>query len=75
MQARLHALFPAYDLERSPAPDFSGLLATLPVAEQRVGDQAQRHPNEGVPSGNPSSTVFRLLQAITAAHAEAQRTV
>ena len=75
VQARLHALFPAYDHERSPAPDFSGLLATLEVAVQRARDQAERRQSEGAPSGNPSTTVFRLLQAITVAHADAQRAV
>ena len=75
VQARLHALFPAYDHERSPAPDLSDLLATLGVAEQRARDQAQRRQNEGAPSGNPSTTVFRLVRAIGIAHAEAQRSM
>lgn len=75
VQARLHALFPAYDHEKSPAPDFSNLLATLPVAEQRACEQVQRREDEGAPSGNPSTTVFRLLRVISVAHAEARRSM
>lgn len=73
VQARFHALFPAYDHEKSPAPDFSDLLATVAVAERRASDQAQRRQKEGAPSGNPSTTVFRLLRAISVAHDEARR--
>ena len=42
VQARLHASYPAYDHETSPAPDFSGLIATSEVAERRMSDQVQR---------------------------------
>jgi len=75
VQARLHALYSAYDHEKSPGPDFSDLLATLAVAEQRASDQAQRRQEEGAPSGNPSTTVFQLLRAISVAHAEARRSM
>lgn len=63
----------AHHHERSPAPDFSGLLAMLEVAEERASDQAKRREQEGVPSGNPSTTVFRLLRAIRVAHEDARR--
>ena len=73
IQARLHELFPQYDHERSPAPDFEPLLDGMPEAEQRAARQLQARVAEQTPFGNPSTTVGHLTHAIREAHELARR--
>ena len=73
IQAWLHQLFPTYDHDRSPGPDFERLLAGVQAAEQRAATQLRARETEQQPFGNPSTTVGSLTRTIRGAHEAARR--
>lgn len=73
LQARLHELFPEYDHEKSPNPNFDGFMEKMGSAETRASRQLQHRRKEGNPLDNPSTTVVCLTLAIREAHNKAQR--
>lgn len=67
LQRRLQSLFPEYDHQRSPGPEFHDLLAGLECAQSRAMRQLRRRRGEDRPFGNPSTTVGCLTRAIRSA--------
>lgn len=64
VQRRLRLLYPAYDHQRTPGPEFLHLLKGLECAESRAQHQLRRRLKEDRPCGNPSTTVGCLTRAI-----------
>lgn len=72
IQRRLRDLFPTYDHDKMPGPDFGNLLVTLGEAEKHARQQLQSRHVENTPFGNPSTTVVCLIGAIREAQRQAE---
>ena len=71
VQRRLHRLFPSYNHEKAPGPDFGDLIDTLEHAEKRARQQLRSRTDEDTPFGNPSTTMVCLIRAIREAQRQA----
>lgn len=71
VQRRLHRLFPSYDHDKAPGPNFGDLVETLEHAEQRARRQLRFRRDEDTPFGNPSTTMVCLIGAIREAQRQA----
>ena len=71
IQRRLHHLFPSYNHDKAPGPDFSDLLEGLEDAETRARQQLRLRHDEAAPFGNPSTTMVCLIDAIREAQRQA----
>ena len=74
IQRRLHQLFPSYNHDKAPGPDFSDLLEGLEDAETHARRQLQLRRDQHTPFGNPSTTVVCLIGAIREAQRQADGT-
>ena len=73
MQRELEKLRPEYDKRRGKIPDCGDLVTRLELAEERGQVLVERRDEEGVPHGNPSTTVGMLTRAIRMANESARR--
>ena len=64
VQRALKVLRPEYDMDGAKTPDCDDLIARVGDAERRGEEQLRRRDAEGIPFGNPSTTVGRLTGAI-----------
>ena len=71
IQRRLHHLFPSYNHDKAPGPDFSDLLEGLEDAETHARRQLRLRRDQGAPFGNPSTTVVCLIGTIREAQSQA----
>lgn len=71
VQRRLHRLFPSYNHDKAPGPDFGDLVETLEHAEKRARQQLRSRTDEDAPFGNPSTTMVCLIRAIREAQRQA----
>ena len=74
IQRRLHHLFPSYNHDKAPGPDFSDLLEGLEDTETHARRQLQLRRDQHTPFGNPSTTVVCLIGAIRKAQRQADGT-
>jgi len=64
VQAHLQSLCPEYDAAKGKRPDCARLIGQIEDAERRAERQLAAREAEGKPFGPPSTTVFKLTQAI-----------
>ena len=64
VQAELRRLRPEYEIDGPKTPDCEDLIRRVEDAERRGNDQLRRRDDEGIPFGNPSTTVGQLTTAI-----------
>jgi RloB-like protein len=64
IQKKLRVLMAAYDDKGSKRIDFGQVRELVEIAEKRASVLEKNRRNEGAPGGNPSTTVFKLTQAI-----------
>ena len=64
IQAKLRELMPGYDPKKSKAVDFDAIKEHIQQAESRARILADNRVAEGDPSGNPSTTFFKLSAQI-----------
>ena len=74
IQRQLRELFPAYNHEKTPGPNFRDLLETLEEAEKLARQQLRSRSDQGAPFGNPSTTIVCLIGAIREAQRQADGT-
>jgi hypothetical protein len=74
VQAHLRVLRPEYDPAKGKTPDCANLIARVEQAEMRAEAQLARRDAEGNAHGRPSTTVWRLTQAIRNAAQRARGT-
>ena len=73
VQRALKGLRPEYDNHRRKVPDCNDMVARVELAEARGKVLVERREEEGVPHGNPSTTVGMLTEAIRIANESARR--
>lgn len=66
VQTLLRTIRPEYDPNGAKTPDCADLVTRIDAAEKRAVIQLARREAEGAPYGSPSTTVFRLTQALRA---------
>ena len=64
VQAELRRLRPEYEIDGPKTPDCEDLIRRVEDAERRGNEQLRRREDEGIPFGNPSTTVGQLTTAI-----------
>ncbi len=64
VQAHFESLCPEYDVAKGKRPDCARLIGQIEDAERRAERQLAAREAEGRPFGPPSTTVFKLTQAI-----------
>ena len=64
VQAELRGLRPEYEIDGAKTPDCDDLIRRVEDAERRGDVQLRRREEEGIPFGNPSTTVGQLTTAI-----------
>jgi RloB-like protein len=74
VQVHLRAVRPEYDPAKGKTPDCANLIARVEQAEMRAEAQLARRHAEGSAHGRPSTTVWRLTQAIRSAAQRARGT-
>lgn len=72
VQTHLRSIRSEYDPSSRKWFDCTELVAHVECAERRAAIQLSRRTSEGAPHGPPSTTVFRLTQAIRAASERAR---
>ena len=68
VQRKLKKLRPEYDNRKGKIPDCDDLVTRVELAEERGKVLVERREEEGVPHGNPSTTVGNLTRAIRKAN-------
>ncbi len=64
IQRTLQRLMPSYDPNGSKRIDFTAIREAVLTAEQRAEKMEHRRSDEGMPRGNPCSTVYKLTREI-----------
>ena len=73
VQKALKSLRPEYDNHGRKVPDCNDLVTRVKAAEERGKVLVERRQEEGIPYGNPSTTVGILTRAIRIANEAARR--
>ena len=73
VQRELKKLLPEYDNRRGKIPDCDDLVTRVELAEERGKVLIERREEEGIPHGNPSTTVGMLTGAIRIANESARK--
>ena len=73
VQRALKNLRPEYDNHGRKVPDCNDLVTRVEAAEERGKVLVERRQEEGIPYGNPSTTVGMLTRAIRIANESARR--